>query len=476
MTQTRTCPECKAEIPADAPPGVCPFCALRAGLRWDAATRPDRQWDPGMPLTPEELGRRLPELESFELIGPGGMGTVYKARHRELGRPVAVKVLNAGLDESGAFGERFVREARTLASLDHPNIVRVYDFGHREGVFYLIMELVDGVTLRHAIEAREIKPKEALSMVPRICDALQYAHDQGVVHRDIKPENILLDRAGGLKIADFGLAKLTGASANTRLTQTSMVMGTPHYMAPEQIEKPAEVDHRADIYALGVVFYEMLTGELPVGRFPPPSQKVDVDVRLDQVVLRTLEKEPRLRYQQASELSTEVESLSDPDWSPRRSPRRRRRGDRREYRSKRTLWGWPLIHVATAGDSSGKRMALARGIIAIGDTAIGLVAIGGFAFGGVTIGGMSIGLISFSGIAVGLLLAFGGIAAGGLATGSLAVGLVANGAIGHSLLSLSPEAVQWMSVVAWVLGTAVMIGGAAAVILAFVKDPPERVH
>ena len=255
MTQPRICPECKAEIPVDAPPGVCPYCALRAGLRWENETRPDRQPEPRTPLTPEELSRRLPELEDFELIGPGGMGTVYKARHRELDRPVAVKVLHAHLQDDALFAERFVREARTLARLDHPNIVRVYDFGHREGVYYLVMEFVDGATLRQAIAAGGMAPKDALSLVPRICEALQYAHDQGVVHRDIKPENILLDHGGAVKIADFGLAKLTGRSAGPRLTQTAQVMGTPHYMAPEQIEKPDEVDHRADIYALGVVFY-----------------------------------------------------------------------------------------------------------------------------------------------------------------------------------------------------------------------------
>ena len=171
-------------------------------------------------MSPEELSRRLPELDGFELIGPGGMGTVYKARHRELDRPVAVKVLHAHLQQDDAsFAERFVREARTLARLDHPNIVRVYDFGHREGVYYLVMEFVDGVTLRQAMAGGGFTPAEALLMVPRICEALQYAHDQGVVHCDFKPENILLDRSGAPKIADFGLALLTGLSTETRLTQ-----------------------------------------------------------------------------------------------------------------------------------------------------------------------------------------------------------------------------------------------------------------
>jgi len=131
------------------------------------------------------------------------------------------------------------------------------------------------------------------------------------VHRDIKPENILLDKKGRVKIADFGLAKLLDRPATVyALTQAGQRMGTPHYMAPEQIEHPDQVDHRADIYSLGVVFYEMLTGELPIGRFAPPSQKVQVDVRLDDVVLRTLEKEPQRRYQHASEVKTDVETIA----------------------------------------------------------------------------------------------------------------------------------------------------------------------
>ena len=147
---------------------------------------------------------------------------------------------------------------------------------------------------------RRLEPAEALDIIGQICDALQYAHEEGVVHRDIKPENILLDRKGRLKIADFGLAKITGADQATNLTMTNMVMGTPHYMAPEQIENPKSVDHRADIYSMGVVFYEMLTGELPIGRFEVPSKKVQIDVRLDEVVLKTLEKAPERRYQKAS--------------------------------------------------------------------------------------------------------------------------------------------------------------------------------
>ena len=184
------------------------------------------------------------------------------------------------------------------------------------------MEFVDGMSLRHLLEVERISAREALAIVPQICDALQYAHDQGIVHRDIKPENILLDRQGRVKVADFGLAKLVGTDALTptlshpmgegdaALTDAGKVMGTPQYMAPEQREHPTEVDHRADIYSLGVVFYQMLTGELPGKPITPPSRKVQVDVRLDEVVLRALEKEPQRRYQQVSQVKTAVETIA----------------------------------------------------------------------------------------------------------------------------------------------------------------------
>ncbi|MBU6410982.1 MAG: serine/threonine protein kinase, partial [Verrucomicrobia bacterium] len=218
------------------------------------------------------------------------------------------------------FAERFLREAKTLAKLNHPNIVTVHDFGQVDGYFYLVMEFVDGVNLRELLRGGRLSPKEALAIVPAICEALQYAHDRGIVHRDIKPENILLDKEGKVKIADFGIARLMAAeseeaafkpaaSAAPGLTAAS-VLGTPKYMAPEQAEKPREVDHRADIYSLGVVFYEMLTGELPGKKIEPPSHKVQIDVRLDEVVLRALEKKPELRYQQASEVKTQVETIA----------------------------------------------------------------------------------------------------------------------------------------------------------------------
>jgi tRNA A-37 threonylcarbamoyl transferase component Bud32 len=260
--------------------------------------------------TPPELAERFPQLEILELLGQGGMGAVYKARQKKLDRVVALKIMAPQVAADPAFAERFAREARALARLNHANIVAVHDYGETGGLYYFIMEYVDGLNLRQLMRDKAIEPGIALQIVPQICDALQYAHDEEVVHRDIKPENILVDKRGRVKIADFGLAKLVGGAPAYTLTGSHQVMGTPHYMAPEQMEKPSSVDHRADIYSLGVVFYEMLTGGLPLGRFAPPSHKAGVDRRLDDVVLRALEKEPASRYQSISEVKTAIEWIA----------------------------------------------------------------------------------------------------------------------------------------------------------------------
>ncbi|MBI5364298.1 MAG: serine/threonine protein kinase [Planctomycetes bacterium] len=256
------------------------------------------------------------------------MGAVYRVRQKQLGREAALKILALDAEATPAFGERFEREARTLAALDHENIVHVYDSGRAGPWWYLLMEFVDGVSLRQMIRAREVDPRTALAIVAQVCDALQCAHDHGVVHRDIKPENVLVDRKGRAKILDFGLAKLLGREPRTgTLTETGQVMGTPRYMAPEQWERPLAVDHRADIYSIGVVFYELLTGELPIGAFALPSQKGAPDARVDPVVMKTLAKEPERRYQHASEVRTAVRSIeSTPPPLVSTAPRRSRTG------------------------------------------------------------------------------------------------------------------------------------------------------
>jgi len=307
------CPDCGQAIPSGGLSGMCPVCLLRQGAAGDTAG--------GAPFTPpalEDLARLFPQLEILGLIGTGGMGAVYKARQRELDRIVALKILPPGIDDRPGFAERFTREARALAKLNHSGIVAIHDTGRVEGLYYLLMEYVDGLNLRQLLQNKQISYREALAIVPMICDALQYAHDVGVVHRDIKPENILLDKQGRVKVADFGLAKLIGISEMDMptapstapyLTEVGQVMGTPQYMAPEQIAHPSDVDHRADIYSLGIVFYQMLTGELPGKVLEPPSKKAEVDIRLDEVVRRALEMKPEDRYQQASEVKMSVETI-----------------------------------------------------------------------------------------------------------------------------------------------------------------------
>jgi tRNA A-37 threonylcarbamoyl transferase component Bud32 len=315
MTGTRACPQCGDAIAGDSPEGLCPRCLLQSGFAEGAASTPPSGVTtpaPGtfVPPSPADLARHFPQLEILELLGQGGMGAVYKARQTKLDRTVAVKVLPPEWGKDPAFAERFAREAKALAKLTHPHIVAVHDFGESDGLFYLIMEYVDGANLRQILNEGRLHTSEALSIIPQVCEALHYAHEEGVVHRDIKPENILLDSKGRVKIADFGLAKLLNRPrAAFTLTGSQQVMGTLDYMAPEQRLRPQEVDHRADIYSLGVVFYEMLTGELPLGRFDPPSHKVKVDARLDEVVFRALEREPARRYQRASHVKSDLESI-----------------------------------------------------------------------------------------------------------------------------------------------------------------------
>ncbi len=321
MDTERHCPSCQKPLPPNAPKGLCPECLMKAGFGSGVAPEPGQpsRVPAFVPPSVADLGKLFPQFKILELLGQGGMGAVYKAQQPALDRLVALKILPPETGADTGFADRFTREARALARLSHPNIVAVHEFGQVGGLHYFVMEYVEGLNLRQLEQGGKLSPREALKIIPQICDALQFAHDEGIVHRDIKPENVMLDKKGRVKITDFGLAKILGREPTTvRLTGAKDVMGTPHYMAPEQIEHPQEVDHRADIYSLGVVFYEMLTGELPLGKFQAPSKKVQVDVRLDEVVLHALEKEPERRYQQASQVKTDVETIAAT--SPKAAP------------------------------------------------------------------------------------------------------------------------------------------------------------
>lgn len=319
MNTQSICPSCQKPLPEAAPKGLCPECLMKAGF-------PSNAGQPGpsprfAAPSVDDLARLFPQLEVLQLVGQGGMGAVYKARQPGLDRLVAIKILPPQLTADLGFAERFAREARTLARLNHPNIVAVYDFGKAGELHYFIMEYVDGLNLRELKRGGRLSPRGALEIIPQICDALQFAHDEGIVHRDIKPENVMVDKRGRVKVADFGLAKLLGQPPEQcQLTGAKDVMGTPNYMAPEQMEKPQEVDHRADIYSLGVVFYELLTGELPLGKFALPSTKVRLDVRLDEVVLHSLEREPDRRYQHVSQVKSDVETIAHSPDHPKSPP------------------------------------------------------------------------------------------------------------------------------------------------------------
>jgi len=315
--ESSVCPACGKTLSSESPQGLCGAClmigALEPTLDKEEIKAPADSSGKASPKL-EDIRKAFPQFEVLELIGAGGMGAVYKARQPKLDRVVALKILTVA-DRDERFAERFQQEAKTLARLSHPNIVTIYDYGETNGLYFLLMEYVEGLNLRQIMGASRLAPAQALAIVPPICEALQYAHDLGIVHRDIKPDNILMDQAGRVKIADFGIARLLGDARDEQMENSSggdpgaasltqeMILGTPNYMAPEQMSDPEAVDHRADIYSLGVVIYEMLTGERPGSALTPPSERVKIDVRLDQVVLQALARQPEMRFQSADEFT-----------------------------------------------------------------------------------------------------------------------------------------------------------------------------
>ena len=265
---------------------------------------------PAKPPPIRELDERIPAYEFLEFLDRGGMGAVYKARQRSLDRIVAVKILPKSLHHRRAFTERFSREARALALLNHPHIVSVYDFGEMpEGGLFYVMEYVKGTNLRHLLKHGRAEPRQLLGIAMQVCEALQFAHLHGVVHRDVKPANVLLNERGHVKVADFGLAKVIGPSTSAGLTGASDALGTPDYMAPEAATREHQVDHRADIYSLGVMLYEMLTGHVPKGAWEPPSRTAGTDARLDEVISRALQPDPVNRFQSIGEMTQVMKQL-----------------------------------------------------------------------------------------------------------------------------------------------------------------------
>ncbi|MBX7097556.1 MAG: protein kinase [Myxococcaceae bacterium] len=265
------------------------------------------------PAKPTMVAERPPEIPGYtllELLGRGGMGEVWRARQQSLDREVALKLLPAKLAKDQEFISRFQKEITALATLSHPNITQIIDRGATGGHCFFVMELVVGKSLRELLGEARLAPAEALRIAAQVCRGIEHAHQRNIIHRDLKPENILLDAHGTAKVADFGLAGMRGSEKNLELTATAVAMGTVNYMAPEQRRDAKHVDHRADVYSLGVLLYEMLTGELPFGRFKLPSEKVrGLDRRVDEVVGRALEQDPEARLASAGELASALEAL-----------------------------------------------------------------------------------------------------------------------------------------------------------------------
>ncbi len=275
------------------------------------AGRPDPV--PWQPPSAEELQKLLPQYEISRLLGRGGMGAVYQGRQISLDRSVAIKILSSQLEEASAgFAERFKNEARAMAKLSHPGIVSVHDSGGTgDGLLYIVMEFIEGTDVHKMIAASgRLHTEHAIAITAHVCDALQYAHDRDIIHRDIKPANVMVGYDGAVKVADFGLAKINKAGETAGLTQSGMAMGTLHYMAPEALVLGSSVDHRADVYAVGVMLYHMLVGKVPHGMFELPSQQVPgLDPRFDGIIARAMREDRDQRYQNARDLRAALDAI-----------------------------------------------------------------------------------------------------------------------------------------------------------------------
>jgi serine/threonine protein kinase len=255
---------------------------------------------------PAELAPLFPGYDIEGLIATGGMGAVYQALQRSLDRTVAIKILPQEFSQDEAFCTIFEAEAKAMAKLNHPNLIGVYDFGEVAGMLYIIMEYVPGQSVFHSANGVAIDPTEVVRLVTGICHGLAHAHENGVIHRDIKPSNILLDLEARPKIGDFGLARNTGQMVQ----EGEEIFGTPHYTAPEVVNAPQSVDHRADIFSLGVLLHELLTGRLPADDPRPPSVISRCSPRFDAIVRRATEELPARRYNSAMEMANDLQAIA----------------------------------------------------------------------------------------------------------------------------------------------------------------------
>ncbi len=327
MTEPRYCPRCHSALADDSPAGLCPNCLMQLALEPSTDFLPQFQeaetLNPSKALTlksiPEEK-RRFGDYELLQEIARGGMGIVYKARQLSLNRIVALKLMLPGLLRSEADSQRFLVEAEAVAHLQHPNIVAIHEVGELDGQLYFSMEYVEGESLSAKIKNHPLPAATAANYVKTVSEAINYAHEQGILHRDLKPSNVLAEKSGRLRVTDFGLAKRI--ESDSQLTATGAVLGTPSYMPPEQAEgKNNQLGPASDVYSLGAMLYEFLTGRPPfqaatpldtlllaLNSDPAPPRLLNPSISrdLETICLKCLDKDARKRYSTAKDLADDL--------------------------------------------------------------------------------------------------------------------------------------------------------------------------
>ena len=253
----------------------------------------------------DQLAPLFPAYHIECLIATGGMGAVYRAVQKSLDRTVAIKILPREFSQDPVFCASFEAEAKSMARLNHPNLIGVYDFGEVNGMLFIIMEFVPGQSLFHLAHGHAVEPNEVIRLITGICQGLAHAHENGIIHRDIKPSNVLLDQNNEPKIGDFGLAHPVG----TGHQEGAQIYGTPGYTAPEVVNAPQTVNHRADIFSIGVLLHELLTGKLPADDPRPASQIAHCDPRFDAIIQRATAEAPEMRYPNAHQIIADISQI-----------------------------------------------------------------------------------------------------------------------------------------------------------------------
>jgi serine/threonine-protein kinase len=346
------CPNCEVRCDVscfvDSALARCGHCGVRFEVQREKTPAPPIHRGPEPQPQAQPAPGSLPELDGFtvhERIGVGGMGEVFRCTRASDQRAVAVKILTPQMAAVPDYVRRFGREAAAMAQLDHPGIVRLVGRGKAGGHVFIAMELIEGISLRLWAHKHKPTARQLARLLAQVAHALAYAHARAVVHRDLKPDNVLVTPDHRTKVLDFGLAGLHAEGAEC-LTQSHVAMGTANYMAPEQRKDAKRADHRADLYSFGVMTYELLTGELPVGRFPPPSKVVaGLDPRWDALVERCLELEPAARPHSALELAHGLETLAGIAATMELAPRTRRKAGKS---GKSGIWSWLGLGTAIA--------------------------------------------------------------------------------------------------------------------------------